>query len=87
MPNLTPEQRSTRARIAANTRWAAEDPAENIARARRGFMARFYREVDPNNDLPEAERERRARAALRAHMGRLALKSSKARSTRKRGVA
>jgi hypothetical protein len=77
---LTPAQRSMRASIAASTRWANEDPAEQGQRMRRGFLERFEREVDPEGQLPPAERERRARSALRAHMQRLAFRSSKARS-------
>lgn len=79
---LTPEQRSQRARIAALSRWAGEDPRPATERARRGFDARFLDQVDPDRILPEHERERRAAAAMRAHMQRLALKSSRARGRR-----
>jgi len=77
---LTPEQRTLRARIAANTRWSQEDPTENAVRGQKGLRARFLREVDPDSALTPAERERRADAAYRAHMARLALASSKARA-------
>jgi hypothetical protein len=77
---LTPEQRTLRARIAAAARWAGEDPAANAARGQAGLINRFRREVDPDGTLPEAERERRAQSAYRAHMSRLALASSKARA-------
>lgn len=80
---LTPEQRTLRARIAASARWAGEDPAVNAARGQAGLIDRFRREVDPDGTLPEAERERRAQSAYRAHMSRLALASSKARGARK----
>ena len=76
---LTPEQRSLRASIAANTRWAKEDPKAGTHKARAGFEARFEREVDPDGTLDPVERKRRARAAMRAHMQRLALASSRAR--------
>jgi hypothetical protein len=79
--SLNPAQRSLRARIAANTRWAGEDPAVNAARGQAGLMARFLDEVDPDHQLPEAERTRRAEAARRAHMQRLAFLSSKARGS------
>ena len=82
---LTPEQRTMRARIAANTRWSREDPKPGAERGQRGLHARFLREVDPDGTLPQAERERRAEAAYRAHMARLALASSKARTARKAG--
>lgn len=77
--------RSLAAKIAANVRWSKEDPTENAARARRGLDAKWLREVDPNNELPESERNRRAQCARLAHMQRMALASAKAR--RARGVA
>lgn len=80
---LTPEQRSLRARIAANRRWSQEDPAPTMERARAGLRAKFLREVDPDGVLPDAERERRADARWRAHMQTLALRSSQARARRK----
>ncbi|MGH3574069.1 MAG: hypothetical protein ACRDUW_19985 [Pseudonocardiaceae bacterium] len=46
------------------------------------MLARFERQVDPDNTLAPAERARRAEAARRAHMQRLALASSKARRAR-----
>jgi hypothetical protein len=42
-------------------------------------MARFYKEVDPDGVLPEAERHKRAQHAMRAHMLTLAAKSSRYR--------
>lgn len=83
MNAMTPEQRSLRARLAAQARWAKEDPAATTARARAGFDARFEREVDPDNLLPIAERQRRAASARKAYFTRLALASSKARAQRK----
>jgi hypothetical protein len=83
---LTAAQRTLRARIAASARWAGEDPAANAARGQAGLIDRFRREVDPDGSLPEAERERRAQYAYRAHFQRLALASSKARGARKAGA-
>jgi hypothetical protein len=83
---LTPEQRHLRASIAAHARWSQENPAANAARGQAGLLAKFEREIraaDP--DLPDAEVARRAESARRAHMGRLALASSKARARRKAG--
>jgi hypothetical protein len=78
---LTPEQRTLRARLAALSRWAAEDPTANAERGQRGLRAKFTREVAAQfPDLPEAELARRAEAAYRAHMVRLALSKSKARA-------
>jgi hypothetical protein len=72
-----------RAQIAANTRWSRENPAPTAARGQAGLQARFAREVDPDGALEPAERARRAEAARKAHMQRLALASSKARGARK----
>jgi hypothetical protein len=77
---LTPEQRSLRARIAANTRWSREDGKANAARGQAGLLAKFVDQVDPDRVLPEDERLRRAEAARRTHMQRLAFLSSKART-------
>ena len=77
--SLSPEQRRLRAQIAANTRWSKEDPKEGIKPARAAYERRFESEVDPDGALPEGERRRRAAAAMRAHMQRLALASSRAR--------
>lgn len=82
---LTPEQRSLRSSVAGNTRWAAHPPQMDAAHA--GFLATFLREVDPNNELEDAERARRAHCALRAHMRKLAFASSKARTARKAAKA
>lgn len=49
---------------------------------RAGFEAKFLREVDPDNVLPEPERRRRAEAARRAFYARMALASAKARRER-----
>lgn len=82
---LTPEQRRIRAQIAVNTRLATEDPVVMTAPARRAFLDRFEREVDPEGVLDPAERARRAGAARKAYFARLALASSKARAARKKG--
>lgn len=75
----TQQERSQRARIAALTRWAKEDPRPALAKVREGLYARFELEVDPRSELDPAERARRATAAFRAHMARLALASARAR--------
>jgi hypothetical protein len=62
---------------------AAKHPADELTTAaRRGFMARFEPQ-DP--DLDQAERQRRAQAALKAHMAKLAYLSSKARGRKTSG--
>ena len=57
MPKSLPHQ------IAANCRWSREDPTAQGIRMRDGLEAKFLREVDPDNELPEAERLRRAEKA------------------------
>ena len=53
------------------------------AAARRGFLGRFMAEVDPDCRLDPAERNRRAEAARRAHMLRLAAASARARAAKR----
>lgn len=79
MPDtLTPEQRTLRARAAVHASWAnTEDRTARTAPARKAFMRRFEDQVDPDRLLPEAERQRRAKHAMRSHMASLALKRSK----------
>jgi hypothetical protein len=77
---LTPVERSTRASIAALTRWSRQDtrlgtqPAQQEAN-----YGRFEREVDPDGELEPEERARRVRRLRRAHMRKLALLSAQAR--------
>jgi hypothetical protein len=77
---LTPAQRSTRARIAANTRWANEP--DRLAATKPGRDAAFQKlldAVDPGRILPEDERLKRARNAQKAQLERIRLASSRAR--------
>jgi hypothetical protein len=78
-----PTDRSLVAKIAANSRWSREDPTEQGRRMRAGLDAKFLSEVDPNNELPEAERLRRLECARRAYFQRLALASAKARRAKR----
>jgi hypothetical protein len=80
---LSPSERSIRASIAANEKWAHADPVEGTAKARAKFLASFLDEVDPDRKLPEAERLRRAESARKAFYTRLAFLSAKARRRRK----
>lgn len=79
---LSPKERSLRGRIGAYRLHATHDPKVTTLAARRAFMARFEREVDPDRTLDPAERERRALMARKAHFAALALKSSRARRRR-----
>lgn len=73
-----------RFQLAAHASWATEDdPVERTRPAREAFIARFERQVDPDQVLPLAERVRRAEHAKKAYFLGLAWKSAKARRTRK----
>ena len=76
---MNKSQRQQRARIGGYALSASHDSRGYTRAAREGFWRRFLDEVDPNRALPEAERNRRARAALRAYMTKLALKSARKR--------
>ena len=78
--DLTPEERSLRASIAAHESWAnTEDRSSRTAAARAALLAKFEDEVDPDRKLDPAERARRAEHKRKAHFQRLALASAKAR--------
>jgi hypothetical protein len=53
---------------------------EYTAAGRNAFLERFLDEVDPERQLPEPERKRRAGAARKRYFAQLALKSSQVRS-------
>lgn len=68
---MTPEQRSMRARLAAQTRWANTAGADRAAAtqaARDALEAKWAQAPDPT-------------AARRAHMTRMSLSSSRARKS------
>ncbi len=79
MSTLTPEERTQRARLAAQVRWSRHDPVAGTEPARRGFNEKFIDEVDPDRILPEAERVRRAESARKAFYTRLAYRSAVSR--------
>jgi len=74
-----PDEMALRGRIGGLTTHSRHDSRDITRAARERFLARFFVEVDPDNTLPEPERFRRAEAARKAHMARLALKSAQAR--------
>ena len=76
---LTPEQRQQRARMGGTATASRHDPKEYTQAAHKGWRDRFLNEVDPRGEPPEAERQRRADAAQRLYMQRLAWKSAQAR--------
>jgi hypothetical protein len=75
-------RRRSAARIGGLTRAARYSPEELTGPARRGFLAKFEREADPDGNLDPVERARRADVLLRLHMARLNHASVKARSRR-----
>ena len=77
---------SLHGRAAAHKKWASvADPAAETAAARKAFLDRFDRQVDPDGTLPLAERARRAAHARKAYFLTLAAKSAAARSRRAAG--
>jgi hypothetical protein len=78
-----PKSKSLPHQVSANSRWSREDPTEQGRILRAGLEAKFLREVDPNNELPEQERLRRVAKARQVYYQRLALASAKARKARR----
>jgi hypothetical protein len=76
---LSSSQRTMRARLAAHAMHA--QGKTNTGPARKAFMNRFEREVDPDDVLTPAERAKRAEHKRQEHMTRLAYASAKARRT------
>ncbi|MDX3662373.1 hypothetical protein PV646_34145 [Streptomyces sp. ID05-26A] len=84
---LTPQDRSLRARIAAHTSWAnTADPTARTAAARQASLDRFEKQVDPDGTMDPAERSRRAESAKKAHFLKMAARSAEVRRA-KRGKA
>ena len=80
---LSPSERTLRSQIAAHESWAkTTDRAARTANARKAMLDKFEQMVDPEGELPPAERARRAEHARKAHFKRLALKSAQARRRR-----
>ncbi len=76
--------RALRARLAAHALHAkVADPTSHTAPARKAFLDRFEREVDPDGVLGQEERARRALHARKAYFTRLALASAQVRSGRR----
>lgn len=78
--SLSPSERSLRARIAAHALHA--QGGTSTAAGTAAFLRKFEVQVDPNSQLPPAERARRAEHARKQYMAKLALKRSRARSSR-----
>ena len=81
---MTPAERRLRGQKGGFTTALTHDMKEAAARARRGFDARFYREVDEEfGPLPEAERERLARLKRKLYMVDLSAKAAAAARERR----
>lgn len=79
-----PNDRVLIARIAAAERWArVPDRTAATEPARRGLLARFEREVDPDGVLDVVERLRRAEQLRRAQLLRASRAAVAARARRR----
>lgn len=85
--NLTPEQRSLRARIAVNTSWArTTDRAARTANGTNASPARlsyWEKRVDPDGVMDEQTRAKAAENARTAHYQRMAYRAAQARRAKK----
>jgi len=75
--SLSASERAQRSRIGGFAQKKKHDPKDMTRKAREVYRASFYEGIP--EDLPQAERDRRAEAAFREHMARLAFLSAKAR--------
>ena len=78
-PRRSHDELSLYGRLGALEQQARNDVRETSRPGRDAAFARFLDAVDPNHELSDDERMRRAKAKQRAEMIRLALKSAKAR--------
>ncbi len=78
---LSPRERTIRARIGAHSLHANRDNRVTSAPGRKAaadkLNTKLLAEIDPQNELPEAERARRLHHARKAHFSRLALGRAK----------
>lgn len=76
----TTQHHALAGRIGGLVKSSRYPPHELTAKARAAFLSRFLAQVDEAQPgLPEGERQRRARALLKAHMAKLAHRSAKVR--------
>jgi hypothetical protein len=83
VPSADPVERKLIARQGGFARSAKYGGTEATRSAREAFMSSWNLRVDPELSLDPAERSRRARSALRAHMTELARRSAKKRRAEK----
>lgn len=75
------------AQIAAAERWGrTPDRTAATAPARAGLRAKYAREIDPQSQLLENERERRVDSLMRAHMLRMSRAAKAARGAKDGGA-
>lgn len=75
---LTPEQRKTRARLAANARWSRPFARLDQSAVMKSVAEQRYRDqVDPDGNVPPHLVEPLIAAAKRAHSARMNLAKSK----------
>lgn len=80
---MTPAQRSMRAKVAANTRWAkVTDRPAATKPARQAWHERWEQKADPEGLLSPTERAAAGQRLMQAHMQRMALRSSLSRARR-----
>ena len=82
--NLSPEERSLRAKLAGLTSWG--NTPDRTARSQHGrdaFRDSFNEKADPEHKLDPAERRKRGEALYKAHFARMALARAKARRQKK----
>jgi hypothetical protein len=84
--SLTPAERVLRSRMGAYALHARYDTRATTAAAREAFSERFLDLVDPERRLSVGERERRAKAARKAHFTRLAYLSMRQRRARRSAI-
>jgi hypothetical protein len=86
--SLSPAERSERARIAANARWAREpDRLAATAAGRSAAFQKILNEVDPHQELSEAQRYKLAKSAWNEHLSRMRFTLMRKRSKAKVGLA
>lgn len=77
--NATESERSMLGRLGAHSMHAQHDSRKTSQPGRQAFLASFEKQADPDGNLDEAERARRAEHLRKAHFTRLALLSAQKR--------
>lgn len=87
----TPAERSTNARIAANTRWSRETNRTGATAKARGnspaSLQYWLKKVDPDQLMPYADRVKNAESAMKAYYQAAMRKARQAKAAKKSGEA